>query len=146
MTRPGRLSAAFGIVMVVPLAVEVHGPALASVIVAAAALVVGGRVRSAATLGVLAVVVAIALSDVPPLTATLSGLAAAAYLVTRHAAGLPGLVTTTQPTMVGAVGFTIAGLAATAFPLRLPWLPLLAPLAVMVIYVLVTRPFWAGRD
>jgi hypothetical protein len=39
------------------------------------------------------------------------------------------------------VGFTFAGLVATAFPLRLPWLPLLAPLAVFAIYVVATRPF-----
>ena len=34
------------------------------------------------------------------------------------------------PTLVAALGFTVVGLAATSFPLQLPWLPLLAPLAV----------------
>jgi len=29
----------------------------------------------------------------------------------------------------------------SAFPVQLPWLPLLAPLAVLSIYVLATRPF-----
>jgi hypothetical protein len=45
------------------------------------------------------------------------------------------------PTVVGAVGFSFAGLVATSFPLQLPWLPLAAPLAVLAIYVLATRPF-----
>jgi hypothetical protein len=39
------------------------------------------------------------------------------------------------------VGFAFAGLVATAFPLQLPWLPLLAPLAVFAVYLLATRPF-----
>jgi len=43
----------------------------------------------------------------------------------------------------GAVGFTAVGLAAASLPIQLPWVPLLAPLAVLVLYVLVTRPFWA---
>jgi hypothetical protein len=45
--------------------------------------------------------------------------------------------------VVGAVGFTAAGLAAASLPIQLPWVPLLAPLAVLVLYVVVTRPFWA---
>ena len=45
------------------------------------------------------------------------------------------------PTIVAAVGFTFAGLVATSFPLQLPWLPLVAPLAVLAIYVVATRPF-----
>jgi hypothetical protein len=44
--------------------------------------------------------------------------------------------------VLGAVGFTAVGLAAAALPIQLPWVPLLAPLAVLVLYVLMTRPFW----
>ncbi len=40
---------------------------------------------------------------------------------------------------VAAVGFTFAGLAATSFPLQVPWLPLAAPLAVLATYVLAVR-------
>ena len=40
-----------------------------------------------------------------------------------------------------AVGFAFAGLVATSFPLQLPWLPLVAPVAVVGVYVLATRPF-----
>jgi hypothetical protein len=74
--------------------------------------------------------------------AALSGLSAASYLVLRHAVGAPaGFVTATAPTMIAAVVFSFAGVAATTFSLQLPWLPLLAPLAVFGIYALATRPF-----
>jgi hypothetical protein len=74
------------------------------------------------------------LSGAPPALAGLSGLAAAAYLVLRHTVA-------TAPTVLGALGFTVAGLVATALPFEVPWLPVLAPLAVFAIYVLTTRPF-----
>jgi hypothetical protein len=32
-------------------------------------------------------------------------------------------------------------LSSGSFPLQLPWLPLAAPLAVLAIYTLATRPF-----
>jgi hypothetical protein len=76
------------------------------------------------------------LADAPPVLTATSGLCAAAYLVLRHTSAV------TAPTVLGAVGFTAAGLAAAALPIQLPWVPLLAPLAVMALYVLVTRPFW----
>jgi hypothetical protein len=63
----------------------------------------------------------------------------------RHAAGRgTGLDGISGATIVGAVALTIAGLVATAFPLQLPWLPLLAPLAVFAVYLLATRPFLRG--
>ena len=37
-----------------------------------------------------------------------------------------------------------AGLAAASIPIQLPWVPLLAPPAVLALYVLTTRPFWAA--
>jgi hypothetical protein len=87
-------------------------------------------------------VAAIVLSNPAPMLAAVSGLCAAAYLVLRHAAASgTGLDTVSGPTMIGAVGFTFAGLVAAAFPLRLAWLPLVAPLAIFAIYVLATRPF-----
>jgi hypothetical protein len=91
--------------------------------------------------------VAIALSGPPATLAAVSGLSAAIYLVLRHAAGSGiGLDSVSGATMVSAVGFTLVGLAATAFPLQLPWLPLLAPLAVFAIYLLATRPFLGDQD
>jgi hypothetical protein len=93
--------------------------------------------RPAATIAVLATVAVIVLADAAPVLTATSGLCAAGYLVLRHTAAV------TSPTMLGAVGFTAVGLAAASLPIQLPWVPLLAPLAVLVLYVLVTRPFWA---
>jgi hypothetical protein len=86
---------------------------------------------------VLLTVSVIVLADAPPVLTATSGLCAAAYLVLRHTAAV------SSPTVLGAVGFTAAGLAAASLPMELPWVPLLAPLAVLVLYVVVTRPFWA---
>ena len=38
-------------------------------------------------------------------------------------------------------GLASSGWSRRRFPLQLPWLPLVAPLAVLAIYVLATRPF-----
>jgi hypothetical protein len=98
--------------------------------------------RPAATLAVLLTVLVIVASDPAPVRAAMTGLCAAAYLLCRHADG--AVVAGSGPTTVAAVGFSFAGLVATSFPLQVPWLPLVAPLAVLGIYVLVTRPFLNG--
>ena len=131
------VSTAFGLVMVASAAVQADGPGLVAAVVAAAAVLVGSVFRPAATIAVLATVAVIVLADAAPVLTATSGLCAAAYLVLRHTAAV------TSPTMLGAVGFTAVGLAAASLPIQLPWVPLLAPLAVLVLYVLVTRPFWA---
>jgi hypothetical protein len=136
-------SAAFGLAMVLPVAVDAHGPARALGFLAVGAVILGIQFRVAATLAVLLTVTAMVLSEAPPVLAALAGLAAAAYLVLRHAAGMPGLVTATPPTVVSAMTFGVAGLAATSFSVRLPWLPLAAPVVVFAIYALTTRPFWS---
>jgi len=131
------VSTAFGWVMVASAAVQADGPGLVAAVVAAAAVLVGSVFRPAATIAVLATVAVIVLADAAPVLTATSGLCAAGYLVLRHTAAV------TSPTMLGAVGFTAVGLAAASLPIQLPWVPLLAPLAVLVLYVLVTRPFWA---
>ena len=131
------VSTAFGLVMVASAAVQADGPSLVTAVVAAAAVLAGSLFRPAATVAVLLTVAAIVLADAPPVLTATSGLCAAAYLVLRHTGAV------TSPTVLGAVGFTAAGLAAASLPFQLPWVPLLAPLAVLVLYVLVTRPFWA---
>ncbi|QLL08673.1 hypothetical protein [Mycobacterium vicinigordonae] len=130
------VSTAFGLAMVGLVAVGSDGATLVVVAAAAAGLVVGlgTMFRSAATGAVLLAVLVVVLSDPPHILVALSGLCAAAYLVSRHLAG-------SWPTAVAAVGFTFVGLVATSFPLQVPWLPLLAPLAVLAIYVVATRPF-----
>jgi hypothetical protein len=131
------VSAAFGLVMVASAAVQADRPGLIAAIVAAAAVLVGSVFRPAAAVAVLLTVAMIVLADAPPVLTGTSGLCAAAYLVLRHT------VAVTSPTVVGAVGFSAAGLAAASVPIQLPWVPLLAPLAVLVLFVLMTRPFWA---
>jgi hypothetical protein len=135
-------SIGFGLLMVALAAVGAHGSALAVAVAALGAVGVGLAYRPAATLAVLLSVVTIVVADPAPLFAALSGLCAAAYLVCRYAAGTaPGVVLGSWPTAVGALGFTVAGLVATSFSLQLPWLPLAAPLGVLAIYVLATRPY-----
>ncbi|MGE2814419.1 hypothetical protein ACQI5H_04635 [Mycobacterium heidelbergense] len=128
--------------MVGLVAVGSHGPAAVAGVVALVAVGVGVLVRPAATVAVLLAVAMIVLADPPQLLAALSGLCAAAYLVCRYARGTSTrLVLGSWPTVVAVGGFTLAGIVATSFPLRLPWLPLAAPLGVLAIYVLATRPF-----
>ena len=129
------VSVAFGLVMVAAAALQADGPALVAAGIAVTAVVVGVRFRVVATLAVLGTAAVIALSDPSPLSAALSGLSAVAYLLLRHGA------TFTRPTVVGALGFAAVGLAATAIPLQLAWVPLVAPVAVPALYLLVVWPF-----
>ncbi len=139
--QPGArtLSTGFGALMATAAGVQAHGTAVVVSMVALAAVGAGLLVRAAATGAVLLTVVALAVSDPPPVFAALSGLSAAAYLLLRHAAGA-GVVTITRPTLIAMLGFTLAGLVATAVNIDLPWLPLLAPPAVVAIYVLALIP------
>jgi hypothetical protein len=130
------VSTAFGLVMVASAAVQADGPALVAAVAAVAMVLAGSVFRPAATIAVLLTLLVLVLADAPPLLTATSGLCAAAYLVLRHT------VLVTSPTILGAVGFTAAGLAATSLPIELPWVPLVAPLAVLGLYVLLTRPFW----
>lgn len=140
-SQPGAriFSTAFGVLMVAVAAVGTHGPAAVVSMAALTAVGAGLLFRAAATAAVLFTVAALALSDAAPVAAALSGLSAATYLLMRHAAG-SGVVTMTRPTLVAMLGFTAAGAIATTLNLDLPWLPLLAPPAVVAIYVLALSP------
>ena len=144
LPAPRALSTTFGLLMVAATEIQTHGLALVAAALAVTAVVAGLQFRPAATLAVMITVSAIVLSDPSPMLAALSGLSAAAYLVLRHAADSVA-INATQPTVIGAVGLTSAGLVATSIPLQLPWLPLLAPVAVLAIYVIVTQMFLADR-
>ena len=134
------LPTAFGLLMVAATGVESqHGLAFVAALLALGAVAVGTVFRAAATLAVVLAVVTVALTGPTPMLAAVSGLAATLYLVLRHTTN--GAVTASTPTIVAALGFTVVGLAATSFPLQLPWLPLMAPLAVLGIYLLATRPY-----
>ena len=144
MTRA--IATVFGLLMVGLVAVGSHGLAAVAGVATLIAVVVGILFRPAATVAVLLAMATIVLSDSPHVLTALSGLCAAAYLMFRYAAGMStSVVLGSWPTVVAAGGFTFAGIVATSFPLRLPWLPLLAPLGVLAIYVLAARPF-LGSD
>lgn len=137
------LAAASGVAMVAVAGIGAHGAARDAAASAALAVGVAILLRPAATLAVLLTVAVIALSSPQAALVAVSGLFAAVYLVLRHA---PGLDSVSGATMVSAVAFTFVGLVATAFPLQLPWLPLLAPLAVFAVYLLAARPFLRDED
>ncbi|CAM4241273.1 hypothetical protein MB901379_01298 [Mycobacterium basiliense] len=136
------IASVFGYLMVALVAVDGHGPDIAAGIAGLIGVGVGTILRRAATIAVLMSVFVIVVADPPHLLVALSGLFAAAYLVCTYHCGAPvGGVVGSWPTIVAAVGFSFAGVVATSFPLQVPWLPLVAPLAVLAIYVLATRPF-----
>jgi len=133
------LGSAFGVVMCAAAAVGADIPGLIAVAVALIAVVAGLFVRAAASIAVLAAICAIALGDPQPALAAVSGVCAAAYLVLMHAA-------VTRPTAVGITGFAAVGLLATTVPIGLPWLPLLAPVAVVAVVGLALSPFFGAND
>jgi hypothetical protein len=141
------LSTSCGVLMVAAVGIGASGSGRAAAALAVVAVTVAVLFRPVATLAVLLTVLAVALCGSSATVAAVSGLSAAAYLVLRHAAGSStGLDSVSGATMVSAIGFTLVGLVSTAFPLRLPWLPLLAPLAVFAVYLLATRPFLRDDD
>jgi hypothetical protein len=141
------LSTAFGLVMVAAAGFQTVGPALVLAMIAAGTVVAGTVLRVAATAAVLLAAAAIVVSDAPPMPAALAGLSAACYLVLRYTEGGSARVVGASATaMLAALGFTFIGVLAASFPFELPWLPLLAPLAVFGIYVLATRPFFQAGE
>jgi hypothetical protein len=141
------LSTAFGLMMVAAAGFQTTGVALVVAMVAGVAVLAGIALRVAATVAVLSAAAAIVISDAPPMLAALAGLSAACYLVLRYTeAGLAGVIGASAPALIAALGFTFVGVLAASFPFELPWLPLLAPLAVLGIYVLATRPFYKAGE
>jgi hypothetical protein len=147
LRRAHLLSTAFGLVMVAAAGFQTAGVALVVAMVAAVAVLAGIALRVAATIAVLLAAAAIVISDAAPMLAALAGLSAACYLVLRYTeAGLAGVIGASAPALLAALGFTFVGVLAASFPFELPWLPLLAPLAVLGIYVLATRPFYQAGE
>lgn len=140
--NPSALAPAFGLLMVVT-AGAAGGPVVLAVLgLAVVAVAAGVFDRRAATVAVLFSITALALSDPMPWFAAISGISAAAYLLTRHAVG-GGAVTLTLPTVVGMTGFTVAGLAATAVALPVGGIPLLAPAIMAAVLIVISIPLLA---
>lgn len=129
---------AFGVLMVAAAAHRADGVGLWVAAAALAAVLIGCRLRPAAAAAVVLTVATVVLAEPTPMYAVLAGLGACAYLVTRHGA-------VTLPTTLGAVGFAALASLAVAVPLRLPWLPLAAPLALLGGYLLAVRPYLAPK-
>ncbi|WP_445165568.1 hypothetical protein ACTXG7_16815 [Mycolicibacterium sp. Dal123E01] len=134
MTSRRLLATAFGVVMAAAAAVGSGRWGLIAVAVAVIAVAAGLYVQRAATAAVLAVICAIALTDPQPALAAAAGVCAAAYLVLMYAA-------VTRQTAIGITGFAGVGLLATTVPADLPWLPLLAPVAVVFVVGVALSPF-----
>lgn len=137
--RPAALlsSGAFGVLMVAAAARPAGAWGVAVLVLAVGALVAGLFVRPAAVVAVLSTVAGMALGDPVPLLAAVSGLSAAAYLISRYAGEA---VTLTVPTALGMVGFTVAGAAAGAVSFDMAWAPLVAPAIMAGLLVLVVLP------
>lgn len=131
------MSPLFGILMVLTAGTSGGRVVLAILGVALIAIAAGLADRRAATAAVLLSIVALALSDPSPLFAAASGLSAAVYLATRHAAAL------TVPTVAWLIGFTVAGVAATAVALPVSWIPLLAPAIIAGVLIVAALPLLA---
>jgi len=137
------LSTAFGLLMVAATAIAAQGVSLIAAAVAATAVVLGVRFASAATLAVMTSVATAMLAGTPPMGTALAGLAATAYLILRHARNVESV--TASPTIVGALGLTAVGLGAMAIPVSVPWLPLAAPVVVLLSYLMAVQPLLAAR-
>lgn len=133
MTRS--LSLAFGLVMVAAATVPADGPALIAAAVALVAVLVGVVSRVAATLAVVATALALALASPSPVIAGLAGLTATVYLALRHGRA-DAINSLTVPTMLGALGLSAAAVLGAAVPVTLPWVPLIAPLALVASYLM----------
>lgn len=130
------LPSVFGVLMVAAVGYRADGPALVTAVAALAAVTASVWWRPAAAAAVVLTVSAVVLAPSAPMSTALAGLAAAAYLVLRHNDGRA-----TPSTMVAAVAFALTATAVVALPVDIPWLPLAAPVALLVGYVLTLRPF-----
>lgn len=133
------LSLGFGLLMAAAVALRADVPGLVAAGVTVVAVLCSGWVSRAVPVAVSSAVVGLAVSDAPPLLVGLAGLGAGAYLLLRCG----GAAAVTRPSMVGLLLGATVGMAATAVPVTLPWVPLAAPLAAVVALVLVVWPLRA---
>lgn len=136
----GLFSTAFGVLMVAAGVTPTAPWGLAAAALALIALLAGLFFRPAAMLAVLLTIAGMALGDPAPVLAAVSGLSAATYLVSRFA---DSAVTLTVPMAFGMLGFTAAGVVATAVPLQLTWAPLVAPAILAGLLIVVVAPLFA---
>ncbi|WP_280269396.1 hypothetical protein [Nocardia wallacei] len=110
------------------------------------AVVAGWRFRICAVVAVLVALGAIAWDDTGALAAAGTGLVATTYLLNTATVHAPaGVVPTTLPSVTGALVFAAAAVATTLIPLQPAWVPLAAPIVVVVLYALIIQGLSSGR-
>ncbi|MFJ1458566.1 hypothetical protein [Nocardia wallacei] len=114
---------------------------------AGALVVLGWRFRVCAVGAALVALGALAWDDTGALAAAATGLVATTYLLNTATVHAPsGVVPTTLPSVTGALLFAAAAVAATLVPVRLAWVPLAAPVLVILLYALVIQGLTIGRS
>lgn len=104
------------------------------------AVVAGWRWRVAAVVAVLIALGALTWADTGALAAAGTGLVATTYLLNTATLHAPaGVVPTTLPSVIGALGFAAAAVLATLIPARLAWLPLAAPVLVIALFAAIVH-------
>ncbi|WP_067858537.1 hypothetical protein [Nocardia shimofusensis] len=103
-------------------------------------VVLGWWFRAAAVAAVLLALAVLTFADVGAVESAALGLVATAYLLNAATVSAPtGVVPTTLPSVLGAIGFTACAVAAALLPVNLAWAPALAPIAVIVLYYSVVQ-------
>ncbi|WP_067569118.1 hypothetical protein [Nocardia acidivorans] len=102
--------------------------------------VAGWRWRVSAVGAVLVALAVLACTDTGALVAGAIGVVATTYLLNTATVSAPvGVVPTTVPSVAGALVFTVAAGVATLLPAGLSWMPIIAPITVILLYALIVR-------
>lgn len=136
---PRLVSTLLGLLMIAAAAGGAHDLLLGVAALGGTAVAVGIRIRAAATVAVLIAALLIMLADPGLGFVALAGASATGYLLMRHADG--PAATVTPASLIAAAGFLSAALLGALLPWRPAWLPLLAPVLTVAVYLLVVRPF-----
>jgi hypothetical protein len=107
---------------------------------ALALVVAGWRYRLGAVGAVLLTLATLAWSDTGAVEAAATGLVATTYLLNTATVSAPhGVVPTTVPSVAGALSFACAAVLAALVPAHLAWVPLAAPILVVLLYAGIVR-------
>ncbi len=130
-----------GLLLTMAVAIELPWAGIPALALVAA----GWRYRLCAVGAVLVALGVLTWSDTAALAAAATGLVATTYLLNTATVTAPaGVVPTTVPSVAGAVCFAGAAVAATLVPAHLRWIPLAAPVLVVLLYAVVVQGLAAG--
>ncbi|MBF6173130.1 hypothetical protein [Nocardia blacklockiae] len=112
-----------------------------------ALVVLGWRFRVFAVAATFVALGALAWDDTGVLVAAATGIVATTYLLNTATVHAPsGVVPTTLPSVAGALLLTAVAVAATLVPVSVAWVPLAAPILVILLYALVIQGLTKGRE